>query len=635
LSLIIDIDFISNSFIPDTTASSSASVIRAVRAARLGARYGRLMRLIRILRVVKKLNLCGRDSEEYEPTMKAIKKVSEDLSMILSLRIAILVVFLIIIIPFLNYIPDDASYNTWVLSFRLAAKNPNVTMENLQHLGWKCWQFYHEKNSRLTSIYVESPYLPSPYYSTYETRKILRQDNIHSYNSPIFLSNSTLASSGNNNAMTYLENSVKDGRNSRYGYTEFPISLKFDFTVPNEFNALYNILVIVLTIIVLFTFTESFNEAIGTLVVRPLEKMMMTLRNSAMNMLTTLKSLEDAQKGSDGEERGGENKDTTAVGNGGDGNEGEGEEEELEGAMLEKIVEKLTRVVKHIIPNQATAEIEKNQNIDSSTANWLNSAFSLSLGIKQLGNTHRAESIITDEAAENVKQKTLEESLSLEIRKSLSNGWEFNVLSYSVNELHKIVFYLFLKCNLIEEFNIPEPVLRTFIVELSSKYLNNSYHNYKHGVDVFFTVYRLTTVTSLTAIFSPLEFLGLLVGALSHDVGHMGLNNVYLVKAKHNLAILHNDRSPLENMHCTLLYDLLTKETTNIFVNLNEKEWRSIRKIIITVILGTDMSHHFEQISKTQVRKSEWCFFFASCLFFFSFRFRLLSLLFLPCSRWL
>jgi hypothetical protein len=50
-----------------------------------------------------------------------------------------------------------------------------------------------------------------------------------------------------------------------------------------------------------------------------------------------------------------------------------------------------------------------------------------------------------------------------------------------------------------------------------------------------------------------------------------------------------------------VLYEILGKKESNIFMNLGESEWREARKIILTIILGTDMSHHFEQISKTQV----------------------------------
>jgi hypothetical protein len=95
--------------------------------------------------------------------------------------------------------------------------------------------------------------------------------------------------------------------------------------------------------------------------------------------------------------------------------------------------------------------------------------------------------------------------------------------------------------------------------------------------------------------------LSLLTAAFAHDVGHLGVNNVYLVKAKHKLAIRHNDKSPLENMHCAVLYEILGNKDTNIFSGLNDADWRESRKIIITCILGTDMSHHFEQISKVNL----------------------------------
>jgi len=108
-------------------------------------------------------------------------------------------------------------------------------------------------------------------------------------------------------------------------------------------------------------------------------------------------------------------------------------------------------------------------------------------------------------------------------------------------------------------------------------------------------------VPNLNTIFTELELFAVLVGAIAHDVGHPGVNNVFLVNSKHELALKHNDKSPLENMHCVKLYEILAKESTNIFVNLREEQWREARKIILTIILGTDMSHHFEQISKTQL----------------------------------
>jgi hypothetical protein len=93
-----------------------------------------------------------------------------------------------------------------------------------------------------------------------------------------------------------------------------------------------------------------------------------------------------------------------------------------------------------------------------------------------------------------------------------------------------------------------------------------------------------------------LELFAIYVGALGHDVGHPGVNNPFLVNTKHPLALLHNDKSPLENMHCSLLYEIIGKAENNIMVNLSDQQWREARKVILTIILGTDMSHHFEQI---------------------------------------
>jgi 3',5'-cyclic-nucleotide phosphodiesterase len=105
----------------------------------------------------------------------------------------------------------------------------------------------------------------------------------------------------------------------------------------------------------------------------------------------------------------------------------------------------------------------------------------------------------------------------------------------------------------------------------------------------------------LNLVFSSLEIFSILIASIAHDVGHPGVNNVFLIKSKHELALMHNDRSPLENMHCSLLYEILKKPNANIFSNLSDMQWRESRKIILNIILGTDMAFHFEQISKAQV----------------------------------
>ena len=56
-------------------------------------------------------------------------------------------------------------------------------------------------------------------------------------------------------------------------------------------------------------------------------------------------------------------------------------------------------------------------------------------------------------------------------------------------------------------------------MEMSGRYINsNTYHNYKHGVDVCHTVYRLLSVSQLITALGQLDIFSLLVHTyISHD----------------------------------------------------------------------------------------------------------------------
>jgi hypothetical protein len=143
-SIILDIGWIANKFIPSGTISTQGSVIRATRAAKLAARYGRLMRIMRFIRLIKFLPCFGNmdSKDEFEPTMSAIKKVSDDLSNMLSLRTAALVLILVIVLPFLNYTVVDYSPNAWVTNLKMLAKNETTTWHDISNAARKLEDFY-------------------------------------------------------------------------------------------------------------------------------------------------------------------------------------------------------------------------------------------------------------------------------------------------------------------------------------------------------------------------------------------------------------------------------------------------------------------------------------------------------------
>ncbi|XP_037673913.1 cAMP-specific 3',5'-cyclic phosphodiesterase 4C isoform X1 [Choloepus didactylus] len=69
------------------------------------------------------------------------------------------------------------------------------------------------------------------------------------------------------------------------------------------------------------------------------------------------------------------------------------------------------------------------------------------------------------------------------------------------------------------------------------------------------------------------------------------------------LALMYNDASVLENHHLAMGFKLLQVENCNIFQNLSTKQRLSLRRMVIDMVLATDMSKHMTLLAdlKTMV----------------------------------
>ena len=94
-----------------------------------------------------------------------------------------------------------------------------------------------------------------------------------------------------------------------------------------------------------------------------------------------------------------------------------------------------------------------------------------------------------------------------------------------------------------------------------------------------------------------------LIAAAIHDVDHPGRNNSFLVNSSDKLAILYNDDSVLENHHLAVAFQLLQDSSCNFLENLKSTQVKALRKMIIDMVLATDMDKHFLQLGalKTKV----------------------------------
>jgi len=151
---------------------------------------------------------------------------------------------------------------------------------------------------------------------------------------------------------------------------------------------------------------------------------------------------------------------------------------------------------------------------------------------------------------------------------------------------------MFANTQVLEQFDIPEDILRNFINAVGTKYLDNPYHNYYHAVHVLQNVYFCLRKTGIHKFLCNVDILGILVSALCHDINHPGHCSDFELKTASKLSLLYNDVSVLENMHAHETFMLLQDEEFNIFAKLVKADQKELRKIIINAILATDMTHH-------------------------------------------
>lgn len=186
--------------------------------------------------------------------------------------------------------------------------------------------------------------------------------------------------------------------------------------------------------------------------------------------------------------------------------------------------------------------------------------------------------------------------------KIIGKDWNFNTffLNDCCNQIPLQVsgFYTFHNYNLDGVFKIPEATLKNFLKSLEETYKSNPYHNSIHAADVMNSHLFLLNNSKLFEVCSNLDLMTSIVAALGHDSGHPARNNRFLVITKDELAIQYNDISVLEMLHTSKVFQIIMKPESNIFANLNHDQWNLARKLIVEMILATDMSKHFDLLGQ-------------------------------------
>mmetsp|Transcript_40055 Transcript_40055/g.89881 ORF Transcript_40055/g.89881 Transcript_40055/m.89881 type:complete len:886 (+) Transcript_40055:59-2716(+) len=153
----------------------------------------------------------------------------------------------------------------------------------------------------------------------------------------------------------------------------------------------------------------------------------------------------------------------------------------------------------------------------------------------------------------------------------------------------------------VHDLGFEQERVDTFLRTLESRYREGmSYHNSTHAADVMNSVVYLLRLKDrhISTALEPLEKLAALTAAASHDVGHTGQANRFHVTTRTALAMLYNDQSPLENMHCALAFAILRISSADFLEPLAAVQLTTFRSIVVQMILDTDLGKHIQMVSK-------------------------------------
>ncbi|XP_073782041.1 3',5'-cyclic-AMP phosphodiesterase 4D isoform X14 [Danio rerio] len=181
----------------------------------------------------------------------------------------------------------------------------------------------------------------------------------------------------------------------------------------------------------------------------------------------------------------------------------------------------------------------------------------------------------------------------------------FKISECSGNRPLTVAMYTtFQERDLLKSFKIPVDTFINYMTALEENYRSDvAYHNSIHAADVVQSTHVLLSTPALEAVFTDLEILAAMFASAIHDVDHPGVSNQFLINTNSELALMYNDSSVLENHHLAVGFKLLQEENCDIFQNLTKKQRQSLRKMVIDMVLATDMSKHMNLLAdlKTMV----------------------------------
>lgn len=162
----------------------------------------------------------------------------------------------------------------------------------------------------------------------------------------------------------------------------------------------------------------------------------------------------------------------------------------------------------------------------------------------------------------------------------------------------------FKQYQILDYFECEELTFVNYLGNVFMNYYDCPYHNCIHAIDVMNASAYIISC-GLQEKMTQLEIISLLFASLCHDVGHPGVNSMFLTEIKSQEAITYNDKAVLENLHAALTFKLLNKPNSNFMKNATPEKLKKFRARVIELILATDLGMHAHWLTKFKAAVAE------------------------------
>lgn len=534
---------------------------------RVGARAGRLSRVLRIFRFLP----CFEDHSEGGGIAMAI---SNQLGNMMATQVASLTIILVMVIPLFNILSfpqNDFSLETWVGRVSEYIREDDMDTANVEL-------------SKMAKFFARHKY--GPYMACKGEQS----------GSEVFICSQMLGD--------WTPDIIEPTRKASALLVKSDcLMVGFNMQDPMAKHAGINCATTIFIVMVMLFSGLFLTTTVTELAVRPLERMLNTVREIATTVFKFSEDEEEQQE----------------------------EVEDINNAsemiLLEKVVEKLATIAslqtkeeghlasedmeeedlavlgmmqgKAIVASRASA-ITPNENGDrsSTTEVDMNGAAS---------EKPRAKS---DKASNDGVPQPAVNQIQLEdfgVTEENYSSWAFQTLSLTDDQRSQLAIYTIAT---FHDAGEGEGFIRTasdyetlgkFVKECEKEYPPNPFHSFSHAADVVHGVSKMLRMMGSDLFLHELEQYTLLISAIGHDLGHPGVNNGFLSETGHELALQYNDRSPLENMHCAKLYSIVKNPEANCFKMFSKEQYKEARKQTIEAILHTDMMGHQQMVKDLQM----------------------------------